>query len=263
MGVDTSPLDGLRALYNLWVMAFHSFCWMMPHMTDAESRALGTARPLAPLMHGLLAVDGFFVLTGFLLAYQRLRGRGGGGAPGGARGDGGKALLQGAPGAAAAVAPSAPAAVGGALASPAPAAAARWWRTLGDAYLARFARILPPYVAVAVLHCVVFFPSGFFPMPWMHRETWANNLLRGPPPRTVLPDTFPSSCEVLHLNWAFLNMLIPYGGCMIYVWSLGVQMQFYLLFPLLWGLGGMDRGAAARPSARRARTIVVRGGARV
>ena len=224
--LDTAPLDGLRAVYNLWVMAFHSFCWMMPHMTDAESLALGSAPLLAPVMHGLLAVDGFFVLTGFLLAYQRLRGGGGGGG-------GGTVVAAPAP---APVAPGETAAAGGA---PRPA----WWRALGDAYLGRFARILPPYIAVAVLHCVVFFPGGFYPMPWLHRETWQANLLRGPPAREVLPDAFPSSCEVLYLNVPFLNMLIPYGGCMIHVWSLGVQMQFYLLFPLLWGLSGwLDRG---------------------
>jgi peptidoglycan/LPS O-acetylase OafA/YrhL len=66
----TAPLDGMRALLNMWIMWFHSLFMMMTFMTEAEAKALyGTGF----LSVGYLAVDGFFLLTGFLLVVPLLR----------------------------------------------------------------------------------------------------------------------------------------------------------------------------------------------
>lgn len=61
-------LDGLRAVLNLWIMAFHALFVMTYFVTQQEAERLFWKLPL--LEHGYLAVDGFFVLTGYLLALQ-------------------------------------------------------------------------------------------------------------------------------------------------------------------------------------------------
>lgn len=69
--LDTRPLDGLRALLNLWILAFHAIFMLMYFLTQEESERLFSNLWIS--QHGYLAVDGFFALTGYLLGLQLLR----------------------------------------------------------------------------------------------------------------------------------------------------------------------------------------------
>jgi peptidoglycan/LPS O-acetylase OafA/YrhL len=64
--MDTRALDGLRALLNMWILVFHSMYLMMYFLPKRELDGLVGSTWV--VQHGYLAVDGFFVLTGFLLA---------------------------------------------------------------------------------------------------------------------------------------------------------------------------------------------------
>jgi peptidoglycan/LPS O-acetylase OafA/YrhL len=69
--VDLRPLDGIRALSNLWICIFHALFLIIGFLPEQEVEKLAKGSYL--LQHGYLAVDGFFVLTGLLLAMPLLR----------------------------------------------------------------------------------------------------------------------------------------------------------------------------------------------
>lgn len=66
----SATLDGLRAVLNLWIMIYHSLCWMSFFLAEAEAQAVSDL----VTANGYLAVDGFFVLTGFLLGLATFAG---------------------------------------------------------------------------------------------------------------------------------------------------------------------------------------------
>ena len=67
-----APLDGLRAIAVLWVVAFHGVLFFGPHVAAPALAALVT-RPWAhAALQGDLGVDLFFVLSGFLIARMLL-----------------------------------------------------------------------------------------------------------------------------------------------------------------------------------------------
>ena len=52
----------------------------------------------------------------------------------------------------------------------------------------------------------------------------------------------PNGCENAPATLAFLNQLLPFGGCMGWTWTLGVQFQFYLALPIIWRYMGAAKG---------------------
>ena len=62
------PLNGLRALLCLWMVAFHALFFMFGFTHNEPLATLAEHPLLSVLSFGFLPVDGFFVLTGTLIA---------------------------------------------------------------------------------------------------------------------------------------------------------------------------------------------------
>lgn len=120
-----TSLDGLRAVLCLWMIAFHSFFFRTYFAPDPELRALSNHPALAWLLLGYLPVDGFFILTGFLLATPFFLQRK-------------KALQQN------------------------PESEGKVEFSLKDWYFRRLARMIPVYFGALFLFCRFLFPEGLF-----------------------------------------------------------------------------------------------------
>lgn len=148
--------------------------------------------PFSFIQSGYGAVDGFFVLTGFLVAYPVFR--------------------------KAAEAASGDAAQETTLAPP----------SLRSAWYRRYARVWPPMVLVLVLYCLVAFPEGLAPLDTVHLQGTLDSVQQHFPNATRIPNL----CFLAPANLLFLNNLMPIGGCMGWTWSLCVQCHFYFWFPV-------------------------------
>lgn len=70
--MSLESLNGLRALLNLWIMIFHAAFQVTSFLTKEASDAM-FSHPLSHLVkHGYVAVDAFFLLSGFLMGRDLL-----------------------------------------------------------------------------------------------------------------------------------------------------------------------------------------------
>lgn len=67
-------LDGLRTLMTFWVVAFHTLWYTGAYSTEKQFLAVSKQPYFLVLTNGLVAVDVFFLMTGFLLSYPILTG---------------------------------------------------------------------------------------------------------------------------------------------------------------------------------------------
>lgn len=204
-------------------------------LPDETMNEIGLSPWMLVLNLGFLPVDGFFVLTGFLIAYplfkeeaRRIK------------------LLAEEEKDRAHAASSGQAA---ASESKAVGASSPWQFDLGTFYYRRVTRMLPSYILAVYFHCGLLFPGGVqHSMDLVRSDSFRNFLGRVLPGETHAPN----SCTPAKLftNFAWMNHLMPFGGCMGWTWSFALQFNFYLFFPLLWKWAHA-RLARSAPSARR------------
>jgi len=230
MDLDTQALTGLRVILNLWIMIFHAFFIIMYFVTENEIKALfGT---IGLIEHGYLAVDGFFMLTGFLLILPFLQEQ-----------DKIKANVI--------TDSTIPKSISNTsvnkrrasmtsstIPSPSPVTVSapsslpisnttelihRYWKN-------RFLRVMIPYMALGIVHCLLVNRCGVYP-----KEN-----IRLIPAKSMF-DTFfpqnnmiPAGCDTVWANILHIPFLLPFNGTFMHSWSLGVQYYIWLLFPLIW-----------------------------
>lgn len=175
------PLDGLRALSLLWVIAFHSAFLAGRSMTAGQFAAFASDPLVSFFLRGDLGVDIFFVISGFLIShilmgeYQR----------------------------------------NGSI-------------SISRFYVRRMLRLFPVYFLVLGLYCLA-------PRSTNCQNAWAN---------------------ILYVN----NFLPAEQQCMVWTWSLAVEEQFYMLYPIfLVGLYRLRRGRLAVLMGLLGLAFVIRG----
>jgi peptidoglycan/LPS O-acetylase OafA/YrhL len=213
--LDTRPLTGLRVLLNLWIMVFHAL-FMIVYFVEEEIESLFHRIPI--IEHGYLAVDGFFVLSGFLLALPWVM----------------EAEEEEAGGKRAKAAEKNP--------SPPPSA----WARIHASWRGRFLRIIPAYALLVFLHCFVVSPCGTYP----------KTAVRMPPARAIFDLFFPAAdawvdngCGGWWANALHVPFLLPFNGAFMHSWSLGVQYQMWLWAPVAWFLLDLGKGERLRLAA--------------
>ena len=215
-----SSLDGWRGFLCLWMVAFHSFFYVGNFIRDQDMTDIGKSPALLILNLGFLPVDGFFVLTGFLIAYPLFREE--------VRRS--KLLLEEKKHDAIEEKLHHHTIAGNTMIS---SASSIWKFDLKGFYYRRVTRMLPSYLLAIYLHCGLLFPNQIqHSMSLVRSEGFVRFMQR------VLPgiENAPNSCtaEKLWTNLTWMNHLMPFGGCMGWTWSFALQFNFYLFFPLLW-----------------------------
>lgn len=164
-----------------------------PFLTRSETEVKVLFSSSLLVHHGYLAVDGFFVLTGFLIAESVLP------------------LLQ-------------------------PGADVRAF--LSRYYASRVLRIMIPYVITAALFCGWMGYPGSYRTGLVRLQAASASFERFFGAREFVDN----GCGTFPANLLHLNMLMPFNGCFVHAWSVGVQFHSYLWLPLLLLWAGVRPG---------------------
>ena len=97
---------------------------------------------------------------------------------------------------------------------------------LSSYYYRRLARLLPPYFLLLFLYCGVFFTNGQFPLALCRNDKMRVLTLSGFPDAEK-EGMIPSKCgaDSIIAHVLFINQLTPFGGCVGYTWSLAIQVS--------------------------------------
>lgn len=203
---ELPALNGIRTICTLWIVIFHCLWTLTSFFPREEMVPFNQQNILYFIRQGLVCVDIFFVLTGFLL---------------------GKAVF----------ADSRPVSFASSSFQPLrshDSFAQISWRSF---VWRRLVRIYPLYIALLFIYCVIMFPFGQYPLEMMGHEGVPTMVKMANPDATMMP----SNCELTWANLLGMNNLIPFGGCAGWTWSLAIQIQFYLLFPAMVKLLGRGK----------------------
>jgi peptidoglycan/LPS O-acetylase OafA/YrhL len=106
------------------------------------------------------------------------------------------------------------------------------WR---DFYIRRFARVLPLYFAVLILSLAIL----KFPLNTFNRLIYERSSL-------VFDPAFLASLLFFQVNWYRIFVSLHQGMQWDIIWSLSVEEQFYLFFPLLFWRAQNPQGLGSR-----------------
>jgi peptidoglycan/LPS O-acetylase OafA/YrhL len=189
-----SVLDGYRSFLCLWMVAFHCLFFLNAFQPSAVFSQFVSTLWIVPFAVGFLAVDGFFILTGYLLAlplfqHERLLIK--------QWKEDNQGIKQSF------------------------SVFSFWWR--------RFSRLIPVYAFALLFYCYLFHPYQY-DRSLMRSENllWFMDLV------SKEEKGAGANCNLIQFNFMHLNHLLPFGGCLGVTWSFSVQFHFYVLFPLLW-----------------------------
>ena len=206
----TSPsvpsLDGLRALLSLSMMVFHALSFLIPHVPASAADALFRHWSVYYVALGPVIVDWFFVLTGYLTALPMLLQE--------------RRAVQ---------------AVRDSTADTDDAAPLLPF-SLSTFYHRRLSRILPCWLLTYAVHHLLLNRTTTMTHSSVRNEGY-QHIFSTVPSDMRLPEGMASICSqsaLLPIQFTLLMQWLPFGGCQGSTWSMGVQAQFWLWFPLLW-----------------------------
>ena len=203
--------DGVRALLSLAMIAYHAQSFLLPHVEMAPSVPFFNHWAVWAVGLGPVIVEWFFVLTGFLTALPLLQDekralqamRDEADADGDANADADAPLLS---------------------------------FSVSSSYYRRLSRLLPCWLLLYAVHHWIN-RSMTFTATSLRNEGYLH-LFESLPPELQRADGINSLCQqplLLPLQLTLLMHFLPFGGCQGVTWSMGVQAQFWLFFPPLWG----------------------------